>query len=1303
MLEESADDRSIAIIGMAGRFPSAANIDELWELLTQGREARRTLSDADLRAAGVAEDLIVNPNYVKSEMIVPESSQFDAAFFSLDLKQAARIDPQQRMFLECAWEAFEDAGYYEERPGCAIGVFAGSGTSFHLIENINSPNNADSTIFTSVIDADKDFLTTRVSYKFNFTGPSIGVQTACSTSLVAVHLAAQSLLNFECDMAIAGGVSLNPRPGTGYLYTPKGVAASDGHCRAYDASATGMVTGSGAGTVVMKRLAEAIADGDNIHAVIRSSVINNDGADKVGFTAPGLRSQARMIATALAMAGVKADDIGMIEGHGTGTALGDMIELMALHDAFGKTERTGYCSLGSVKTNVGHLDCAAGVTGLIKAILCLKNRSFVPNLHYETPNDLLRSATTPFFVPTAVQPWVTSGDRPRRAGVSAMGIGGTNAHVIVEEAPMRVARQSAETHVFPLSARTPAALQEAQRSLAEVLRDKADELADVSYTLQVGRKTFAYRRAIVAETREELFGRLAEPAPHAPAAKSGGTILALSADTDGIAGFLPLLYDQDKIFRQYIDEFSKITRSILGYDVRIALLNGKLDQDQLPTALFATQYCLGRLWLKWGLTITDLVGEGVGEISSACLAEAISVEEGAKLLVSALFRDEGAAPAIASVAMASPRIPCFRLNQGKLYPAFDKSQPERGIASDAAKIAAPATLKVRRILETAPGKSIGQRIAIASNTEDATVYCLPQRAKLDRSDLLNLLAGLWESGASVEWTKHRLDTEPHRVSLPTYPFQRERCVVEEAPAALEKPADRSGPDDLGGWLYVPSLVATLNPPRLSSAVGKRVLILGESALAETIAGRLAELGASTVLVVSGEAFQQNGDHFVVRPSDRDDYKLLFDGLAADSTPPDIAIDCRSISDQSKDDSESLPTADASHLKLLFLMQAWHACHPLQSKAVLTLTHGLHETGGERPRRSMDAALAALCMVISQEQPKARCSVLDLPAGGRLEDCAKYVDWIISEVVQPGVEMNFAYRGNSRYAITCVPVRFYGSDRPIRVVKEDGVYLITGGMGAIGLSLSLYLATRYKARVALVSRTPLPPRNEWERLAADDTHPLSATLNRLVALEKVGGSIVALSADVSSFSELSKAVETIEQAWGPVNGVYHLAMSGKASTRRSWQDLLSSDFVDQMQPKLDGLQALQKVFSTRSLDFGIAFSSTSALLGGVGFGAYAAANAALDSAVVGSSQMVPDWISINWPGWQVMKPAHVAAFSDGGEYSKKSANFQDTVKPSEGFELLESIIAHSTVPQIVVHPGPLDQRLTTWARHRPRKQ
>lgn len=632
---------AIAVIGMAGRFPSANSVEEFWRNLVNGVDSVRRLEEAELEALGVDAEYLNSPLCSKAGALMDHADAFDPNFFGYSPAEAEVMDPQHRAFLECCWESLEDAGYDVNRYKGMVGVYAGSSPNGHLVNLYldQHPLASEAPLQLQVGNGPWS-LTTRVSYKLNLRGPSFFVQTACSTSLVAVHLACQSLRNFECHMALAGGVSVVfPQP-TGFCFEGGGITSPSERCRAFDKDADGTVFGQGAGVVVLKRLEDAVADNDNIRAVIRGTALNNDGLNKVGFTAPGVDGQAAVVAAALADAGVDARSIGYVETHGTGTQLGDPIEIRALCKAFGtQSSAPRSCAIGSVKTNIGHLDAAAGVAGLIKTIKCLEERMIVPSLHYRAANPEIDFERTPFYVNTESRAWES--DTVRRAGVSSFGFGGTNAHVVLEEAPARTrAVAESDRELLVLSAKSAAALESIGARLAEHLEQHPDvDLGDVAYTLQTGRASFNYRRCMVARDVKEACERLREPFAAVPASGEPASIAFLfPGQAAQYARMTRELYQRQPIFHRELNYCFELCRRHSNEDFKGLLFsdvaNDALRQTRLTQpALFAVEYALAKLWMELGVTPAAMIGHSLGEYTAACLAGVFTLEEAVYLLV----------------------------------------------------------------------------------------------------------------------------------------------------------------------------------------------------------------------------------------------------------------------------------------------------------------------------------------------------------------------------------------------------------------------------------------------------------------------------------------------------------------------------------------------------------------------------------------------------------------------------------------------------------------------------------------------
>jgi acyl transferase domain-containing protein/thioesterase domain-containing protein len=640
----------VAIIGMNCRVPKAGNVEQFWRNLRDGVECISFFTEEELLAAGVEPSLLKNPKYVKARGLIDDPDLFDAAFFNIPPKEAEVIDPQQRIFLECAWEALEGAGYSADNYEGLIGMFAGVGPNYY-IANLQANMERIESLgwYKLAIGNEKDHLTTRVSYTLDLRGPSFNVQTACSTSLVAIHLACQGLLDYQYDMALAGGCTVNVKAKGGYLYN-EGLSSPDGHCRAFDAKGAGFVSGNGAGVVVLKRLADAVEDGDMIYAVIKGSAINNDGHSKAGYTAPSAEGQASVIAMAQAAAEVEPEDISYVETHGTATPLGDMIEMAALTQAFRVgTDKKGFCAIGSLKPNVGHLDTAAGVTGVIKTALALTHKQIPPSLNFEEPNPRIDFVNSPFYVNRELSEWKNGNGSPRRAGVSSFGLGGTNAHVILEEAPATAPSSASRPwQLLMLSAKTDTALERMSANLAEHLRSHSGtNLADAAFTLQLGRKTFAHRRVVVCRDGVEAVAALDRLDPQRvltfmDEAVDRGVNFMFPGQGAQHVGMGLGLYRSEPIFREQVDAGCELLKPELGFDLRDVLYPRPADREEAANrlaridvtqpALFVIEHALARLWMDWGVKPRAMIGYSTGEYVAACLAGVFSLKDALSLV-----------------------------------------------------------------------------------------------------------------------------------------------------------------------------------------------------------------------------------------------------------------------------------------------------------------------------------------------------------------------------------------------------------------------------------------------------------------------------------------------------------------------------------------------------------------------------------------------------------------------------------------------------------------------------------------------
>jgi acyl transferase domain-containing protein len=685
----AASESDIAIIGMSGRFPGADDVDAFWRNISAGKECFTQFSDEDLLAAGEDPKVFSQPNYVRSRPVLNNIRGFDAGFFGTSPREATLADPQQLLFVECVWEALEAAGYATPDHRGAVGVFAGMNISTYLLTRPNAFRMGVE-IDGLMVGNDKDALATSVSYRFDLRGPSVSVQTFCSTSLVAVHLACASLHRGECDIAIAGGVSIRVPDRAGYVYQEGNQASPDGHVRTFDAGARGSMFGDGAAVVALKRLDGALADRDTVLAVIRGSSINNDGALKFSFQAPSIDGQRRCVSAAIANAGVDPADISYVEAHGTATEVGDPMEVAALTGAFGPTEAKQYCLLGSVKPNVGHLDRASGVTGLIKVVQSLRHELIPGTRNFTTPNPEIDFDNSPFRVTAEPTPWPRRPNRPRIAGLSSLGTGGTNAHAIIVEAPPARPRPPwpRRWQLVPVSARSEQAAADSCIRLADRLTAEPSlDLGDVAYTLQVGRKVFNHRAVVVADSTAGAAARLTDPTKRlsrkdATIGRRTGYLIAGVGEQ--YPGMVAALYTDEPTFRADVDECLDILGVGEAAELSdmfvatgdgpddgagdLAALLGRVrngsdgragngapstgDAQLVQPAVFVAEYALARQLVRWGIQPEILIGYSLGEYVAACLSGVLSLADALRLvahrakLISAL--PEGAMLAVAA-------------------------------------------------------------------------------------------------------------------------------------------------------------------------------------------------------------------------------------------------------------------------------------------------------------------------------------------------------------------------------------------------------------------------------------------------------------------------------------------------------------------------------------------------------------------------------------------------------------------------------------------------------------------------------
>jgi len=1368
----------IAIIGLSGRFPGANDLEAFWQNLQDGVESITFFADNELEVADPTR--LTDPNYVKAGAALSNIDQFDAAFFGYSAREAEMMDPQHRLFLECAWEAVENAGYNPENDQGLIGVYAGSGMNTYLINNVHPHRNFSParTFLESSSDLQvrlangTDFLTTRVSYKLNLTGPSVNIQTACSTSLVAVHTACQSLRNGECNMALAGGISITVPQKVGYLYQEDMICSPDGHCRAFDAKAQGTVFGSGGGIVVLKLLSQALEDGDQIHAVIKGSAINNDGALKVGYTAPSVEGQTQVISEALANANIDAHTISYVEAHGTGTALGDPIEMAALTQAFRQhTAENGFCAIGSVKTNVGHLIEASGITGLIKTVLALKHKSLPPTLHFNQANPGIDFANSPFYVNTANSEWKTT-DIPRRAGVSSFGMGGTNAHMILEQAPKpakidKPALEDRPLHLLTLSAKSEQALQELAQRYVNYLKTDTS-LADICFTAHTGRKHFEHRLTVVAASSQQLQAQLQDFSPATVVNVQPKKIAFLfTGQGSQYVGMGQQLYNTQPTFRQALDRCDEILRPYLDKPLLEVLYQDNQDSTTLldetaytQPALFALEYALYQLWTAWGIKPDVVMGHSVGEYVAACVAGVFSLEDGLKLiaersrLMQALPQQNGemvsllaseqqvraALESVENVSIAAINGPnslvisgqgdainavCAQLSatagiktkkltvshafhsplmepiladfeqtaqQIRFYPPQIPliSNITGELATD--EITTPAYW-CRHILKPVKfatsmdsiaqlGVEIFQEIGPKPILLGMGRQCLPESQGLwlpslragteDWQQLLTSLGELYKYGVSIDWLGFDKDYARHKVSLPTYPFQRQSYWL-DAPDWYRAGRFPNETESLDNSLYEVAWHKKPQPVSTNNTVEqKHWLIFSDSqGIGQQLVTLLQSKGEPCIVVYHGKEYQQKDEQtFQIDATTPEHFQQLLQAIPSvqgviQLWSLDAAKTLASVDDLDKATAISCGSA-------LHLVQSIVKTYP-ELPSLWLVTQGTQSVDKTAAVPGIaQSPLWGLGKVIALEHPEFNSVLVDLEPEAKPDEQAKA---LFEEIGLTEKEQQVTFRNQNRYVARLVRRSPTENVQTPLKFREDNSYLITGGLGGLGLKVARWLVEHGARHLVLVGRS--------------GTHPTIES--QLKALEAAGAKVTVIKADISDADQATQLFTDIKKSLPPLRGIIHAA--GVVKFGSVWQQEWEG-FTQVMAAKVRGAWLLHTLTKELPLDFFVCFSSLASLLGSHGLGSYSAANAFMDALAHYRHSLKLPALSINWASW-----------SEVGMGAKLDTDHQNRltewgllpITPTKGLSVLAQLLQ-----QQVVQVGVMPVEWSKWLQQFPKQ-
>ena len=1394
------NDEDIAVIGMALRFPDASTPQDYWDNLCAGKESINYFTDEELLNAGIPAEQFNEANYIKTGVLLEGIEDFDAEYFGFTPREVEIMDPQQRLLFECSDEALQLAGYGSRSKDNNIGVFVGVGENRYITDNLLTQSKLWESYdrMAVMLGNSSDFAATRISHKLNLDGPSINVGTACSTSLVAINQACSSLLDGTSDMALAGGASLHILKPEGVNVVDGGIASLDGHCRPFDSQASGARAGDGAAVVVLKRLSDALSDGDEIHAVIKGSAINNDGADKVGFTAPSVDGQVKVIKRALSNAGVEPDSIGYIETHGTGTKLGDPVEIAALKRVFSSQDSTNSCALGAVKANIGHLASASGIAGFIKSVFVVKHGVLPPNIHFNELNPDIDFAKTGFYLNSVKEDW-QAGFTPRRAGVSSFGIGGTNAHVVLEQPPERTKQLvSTSQQIIVLSAKSDKALQASREALGEEInRNPQQSLADIAFTLQTGREAHNYRYGVSCDSLDGLSKHLSHTLPSVKVVANRSVVFLFTGQGSQYAGMAHDLYQQGGIFRETFDYCAQYLQPLLAQDIRECLslqaesedMAQRISQTSLTQPLlFSLEYALSKFWLSLGVKPTVMIGHSLGEYVAATLAGVFSLDDALSLIVVRGKLMQSAAPgAMISVALPASELKeriagagcslaaingpqaCVisgdeaaialleqellsqeavvkRLATSHAYhsasmdpilPAFyeevkkrTRNKPKMAfmsnvtgeLISDEQAIDPQYWVNHLRgtvnfsqgienvsgksplFLEIGPGRVLADMVKRHDGVEATDVLNSIRHPKVQSDDvgiLYNTVTKLWQAGVEIDWSGLRDwsglpdKTRVQRVALPPHPYMRQRYWIEagtsdnQAVKVVKKSSNR-----IENMCYTPVWQRKLFDKQIKTGQESELWLVfaDQSDFHQQLSQQLEALNHRVILVEQGSQYcQKSESHFVVNPINSEDYLHLFRDLALSKAEACKMLHLGSINTQENKTSTAL-SPEYNFNTLFALSKAIVSGDiPAQVELNLVTLDSCNVTTYE-PLDAMDSTLISLGRVLQQECSAVKFCHIDVSAADifseRARSCQLVVKELVNDLMSESREITLAIRGRSVWSLDYQPYQLNGHAESM--IKQNGVYIITGGLGNIGLTLAKLLAEKYQAKIVLVGRKGLPPRDSWSTIQSDPsaTNATKDKIAAVLAMENAGSEVLVVGADVSIYQQLEQVFLETEKKFGKINGIIH----GAGSVEHSAQALQTTPWQhceEQFSPKIIGTQVLDELLQTRDFDFCLLMSSLSSVLGGLGFGAYAAANSFMDTFVQKKYSSGDDrWLTINWDGWQFNKSS-----------TTDIVNNKFALKPEQCVQIFEYLMSASDVPQVIVSSGDLDSRIAEWLLHK----
>ena len=1336
--------RRIAIVGFDCRLPEADTVEEFWKNLLAEKESMTVFSEEQLLASGISPATFNNPHYVPIRGVIKGPDQFDAEFFNFTPREAELLDPQQRLFLECAWHALEDCGIDPFNTQKKIAVLGGVGSPYHFFDTLRNKNVQKFASGTAITTSnDKDYVTTRVSYKLNLTGPSFDVQCACSTSMVSVVLGIDSLLNYQSDVVLAGGSSLELAEHQGYMYQPGGLESPDGKCRSFDKDAAGTAFSRGCGVVALKRLEDALEDKDHIYAVILGGSINNDGNRKAGFTAPSVQGQVEVITEAIELAGIDPSTITMVEAHGTATPVGDPIEVASLTEAFGLyTANKGYCALGSVKTNIGHTDIASGIASLIKAALSVKHGIIPASLNFHEPNPAINFADSPFFVNTKTTEWTHPG-APARALINSFGVGGTNACVILEEPPPfeDVLPQHDHDLLF-ISAHHKDSFKKYCENILLFLENQPEtNLNGLAHTSRTGRRSMKYRGAIAFRDRNDLLTKLgAGLAPvNSKTAGDKGLVWMFSGQGNQFVNMGRELYAENQVFRETVDYCATLLQPIIGLDIREVMYPTEQYHDEAlalisrtyitQPAIFIVSYAIARVLQGYGLSPDALIGHSVGEYVAAALSGVMPLDDALKavalrgtlvydlpegsMLAVLLSEDELAkvlpaeldiavinSPELVVVSGTTADIEAFAAQLKKkrivskklptshafhsrmMIPCLDQFRDffkevslhapsipiistvtGQSLSDDQAqeheywvqhlvnpvlfgKAAAQklSSASAMVFLECGPGQSLESAVKRQLKPEDLHTAIGALHENEDAVTALDTALGkLWIEGITFDYDLRFNSSGYQKVSYPLLPFNRKKYKLDfsdnDTTASVQQDMKK---ENIGEWLYIPSWKRTASialvpkNKKEASSLPVKWLVFSENTFADTIARRIREKGVDCTIVRPDDHYQEIDGEVHIRINEKDDYRRLISNAGHDNCQLRIihAWNFTMLEDETISVLNAAKLLDRHFYSLVYLEQGLITNNLGGQVSLTCLVNDAFNVTGRVQVRPEKALSIGPIRVLFKEHPEMSSRLINLETASLTPDASeKIIDQLIKETEIETDETIITYSGTDRWTEIFEPVNLRDEQENLKkALKEHGVYLITGGSGGIGRTLSLLLAENVKCTLIWTGRRTLPARQDWERLIqnSDTDLNLKDILETILKIEQMGSAVHYSSVEISDADGMNKMVAEVESACGPINGIIHSAGTPGGGVVAFME---KEDAEKVLEAKVAGTLVLQGIFADKALDFVYLFSSITAILGEAGRVDYTSGNAFMDAlSHTQFLQKCKTVCSVNWGSW-----------------------------------------------------------------------